>query len=354
MTTERGRPDSTATDLATLINHYISKRLQGTHTALPANVVSYNHSAGTATVQPALRLLLIDDSERRMPPIEDVPVLMQATGSAIARFTLEAGDPVMLLFSERGMSNFRETLEEGSPDRGVRFSLNDAVVLAGGFYRPDHYTETATNRVSTMKVENIEGDSNRSKRDPLFVYTPEELSDDTDRTLPTNVEVSYSLQNKPETAMIRLIGGVLRDEAGEPVLDENDNPIYHKRIDIIGDIYLNGRRIFVEENAPSITDITIPGGRRERTSAGVSVTIAAPDDERAVYLRYRVAEQSDGTAGEWSTTEKQTQTAITNFELSSLEPGTEYHVQVWLEDLFDYTETSGFKHTPAPPLITRS
>ena len=335
MTTERGRPDSTATDLATLINHYISKRLQGTHTALPANVVSYNSERGTATVQPALRLLLIDDSERRMPPIEDVPVLMQATGSAIARFTLEAGDPVMLLFSERGMSNFRETLEEGSPDRGVRFSLNDAVVLAGGFYRPDHYTETATNRASRMPKptdenanRNLKISSNVSPS--IFNFTNSMYNRD-GHPLPDETEVIYALQNKSETAMIRMIGGPILDSTGGAVLDENDNPLHHKRIDIIGDIYLNGRRLFVEGKT---TITTISSNEITRTSAKIGAAIAGEEDtNRYVYLRYRVREQADGTPGQWNTTIRKEQAVPTvTFDLTDLEPGTTYNVEAWLEN----------------------
>ena len=89
--------------------------LKQVHTSLPGVVVSYDAATRRARVQPAVDLLLTDGSTMQKPVILNVPVLWPATGGYFFHMPLEVGDPVMLLFNERDIARFKETLAVGPP-----------------------------------------------------------------------------------------------------------------------------------------------------------------------------------------------------------------------------------------------
>ena len=105
---------------------------QDVHTALPATIVSYDSSTKRALVQPSIRLVLTGDlGEQPRAPIPDVPVFQPSAGGFAALFPVREGDPVMLIFSERGITQFKERYEESTPDDDAPFSPRDAVALLG-------------------------------------------------------------------------------------------------------------------------------------------------------------------------------------------------------------------------------
>ena len=101
-------------------------------TSMPGVVVSYDPDQRLATVQPALRQVLEDGTERSVPPVARVPVLLPAAGGWQINLPLTEGDPVLLIFSQRGLNRWkRDGYAEATPDAQGMLSLKDAIALPG-------------------------------------------------------------------------------------------------------------------------------------------------------------------------------------------------------------------------------
>ena len=97
--------------LAEVIRIAMERRLMDVYVSMPAQVVTYNPATQTATVQPLLRKLgpspTGTDLINPLPPIQNVPVCM--FGSGIWRITVpvNAGDFVLLVWSDRSLDNWK-------------------------------------------------------------------------------------------------------------------------------------------------------------------------------------------------------------------------------------------------------
>lgn len=105
--------------------------LKSIFTCLPATINSYDSSTKRATVKIALKIVKTNGDELTYPIITDVPIIFPATASYSIYFPLAEGDPILLMFSQRGLNDFKKTYEESSPTVGSFFSIVDAVGIVG-------------------------------------------------------------------------------------------------------------------------------------------------------------------------------------------------------------------------------
>lgn len=112
--------------------------------ALPATIVDYDHARQVATVKPTVSarrqdpesLALIPEA---LPTIGNVPVLFPSSTGFAWTFPLLPGDPVLLVFCDRSIDEWKATgAPENVPQDIRRFDLTDAVALVGlrPFTRP--------------------------------------------------------------------------------------------------------------------------------------------------------------------------------------------------------------------------
>ena len=107
------------------------------HTTRPGLIESYDPVTRRARVRAGLRTVLTgeapgEDGEGMEPAVSvNVPVLWPFGGGVIMHFKLAEGDPVHLVFSERGLSEFKTTYELSTPDKTRFFSEADAVAIVG-------------------------------------------------------------------------------------------------------------------------------------------------------------------------------------------------------------------------------
>ena len=106
--------------------HELSK---GLYTMMPGTVVSYADQR--AVVQPDLKVLFHDGREMSRPPIHDVPVAHPSGGGFTVHLPLEPGDKVLLLFSMRGLTRWKQAMRESAPDRGSVMAMVDAIAYPG-------------------------------------------------------------------------------------------------------------------------------------------------------------------------------------------------------------------------------
>ena len=108
------------------------------HTSSPGIVLEYDSRTKRAVVQPALRTRLLPteaDAETRLldkPPILNVPVRQTATGGHMLHHQIDRDDVVLLVFSERGLDQFKEAWQIADPTRGVFFNRRDAMAIPWG------------------------------------------------------------------------------------------------------------------------------------------------------------------------------------------------------------------------------
>jgi hypothetical protein len=106
----------------------------GLHTVMPAEVVSFNASTQTATIQPVIRHARATEGggiEQYLPdPIPNVPVAFFRAGGGAVYIEPEAGDRGILLIAERSTDEFRaQARSDTTPADLRRFSMADALFL---------------------------------------------------------------------------------------------------------------------------------------------------------------------------------------------------------------------------------
>ena len=102
------------------------------HTVAPGIVREYDGPSRRARVQPAFKLTFTDDTPpMAKPPIVDVPVVTTSGGGFLVHCPLMAGDPVLLLFSERGLDHFKAAHEVSDPAGPAMFAERDAIAVPG-------------------------------------------------------------------------------------------------------------------------------------------------------------------------------------------------------------------------------
>ena len=125
----------------------LDQTLKRVHTAIPGVVLSYDTDLRRATVQPGANLLLSDGSTMARPPIANVPILWPSAGGFTLRFPLPARTAVMILYSERDISAFKQTLTAGPLASDRIMADSDAVAIVG-FGPVGAVTEAAADGVS--------------------------------------------------------------------------------------------------------------------------------------------------------------------------------------------------------------
>lgn len=121
------------TSLADVFTGAIDATLGKIHTSMPGKVVSYNSLAQTVDVQPMCkRQLFTADGEKvyeSLPLLPGVPVCFPRGGGYVVTFPLQAGDTVVLVFSEAGLAEFLETGSEAEPWDTRRHHISNAVAI---------------------------------------------------------------------------------------------------------------------------------------------------------------------------------------------------------------------------------
>ena len=101
------------------------------YTIMPGIVESYDQETKRAIIQPGLQNRHTDGRLDDRAPLVNCPVVWPSGGGATLIFPLQQGDPVVLWFSMRGLTSFKDTFKNSAPDRGRFFAKSDAIAYAG-------------------------------------------------------------------------------------------------------------------------------------------------------------------------------------------------------------------------------
>lgn len=133
--------------LAEIVRAYVDERVVGLHVSCPATIVSYDATTQRCSVRPASHVR-IAGQEIALPVIDDVPVSWPRATGCLLSFPLAAGDPVLLVFSDRMLDQWRGTGVVSPPTSPRMHHLTDAIALPLGVW-PDSQPDS---RVSATDV----------------------------------------------------------------------------------------------------------------------------------------------------------------------------------------------------------
>ena len=131
--------DTDYANMAQSIRFAIRQSLKDLYTCMPGIVESYDAETRRAVVKGALKVVTTKKEEIEREAVHNVPVLFPSGGRSAFTFPLEPGDPVLLLYSQRGLANWKKTLDVAAPDIIGFFSEKDAIAIPGfGTDEPEH------------------------------------------------------------------------------------------------------------------------------------------------------------------------------------------------------------------------
>lgn len=124
-------------ELEDAIFEFVIGEIAKIRTVTPAKVISYDATTQRATVQPILRGRYVDEDTleivtTRPPLLSHVPIWWPGSAGVALYAPLEAGDEVMLIISDRALSEWKASdRDDLTPQDMRRFELTDAVALPG-------------------------------------------------------------------------------------------------------------------------------------------------------------------------------------------------------------------------------
>jgi hypothetical protein len=151
-----GRPVSTAELVTAGIESHVSEL----YVARPGKVTAYDPLTNTAVVQPMVKHALVGDVDgsrvyEEIPEIPFVPVMFPRIGSYVVTMPVPVGAPVLLLFNDVSLAEWRDGGGLSEPVDARRHSLGWPVALIGLYPDTDQMSSAAADvaaRVAGMVV----------------------------------------------------------------------------------------------------------------------------------------------------------------------------------------------------------
>lgn len=117
--------------LQELITASFEHQMAGINTCIPGVIVSVDDlSSLIVSVQPTINMKFKDGQVQEFPSITSVPLLMPSSSTSAVTFPVNVGDPVLLVFSQRGTDNFKAgNGRPAAPTDFRKFDLSDAFAI---------------------------------------------------------------------------------------------------------------------------------------------------------------------------------------------------------------------------------
>lgn len=113
-----------------MLKFAFSQMIKSLWVSMPGIIKSYDPTTKRCRVRPAINIRKTDDSTFPSSPVVNVPVVWPSGGGFSLISPLPEGESVEILFSQRGITQFKEIFDQADPGDGI-FAKEDAVVIAG-------------------------------------------------------------------------------------------------------------------------------------------------------------------------------------------------------------------------------
>lgn len=119
-------------ELSDFVTSLVDGLLGQVNTTMPGTIVKYDAKKGLASIRPSFKRFYEGDTKATdLPIIPSVPVWTMGGVDSWLRIPLKKGDPVLLVFAQRSLEAWHERGDQVDPVDNRKFSLNDAIALAG-------------------------------------------------------------------------------------------------------------------------------------------------------------------------------------------------------------------------------
>ena len=118
-------------DVTAALRFVVRQMLKGLSFCMPGVIVSYDAPSRRASVRPALAITTAKGRFIERPVVTDVPVVFPGGGGFLLQFPLSSGDPVLLVYSQRGLNGWKLTHGLAPPDMDSLFGEGDAIAIPG-------------------------------------------------------------------------------------------------------------------------------------------------------------------------------------------------------------------------------
>lgn len=125
----------------------------GKRHCVPARVVSFDSVTQTVVAEPMISAETVDGQRVPLPPAADVPILQLGGGQFVITFNPVAGDPCLLLVSDRCIDAWYETGENRVPADFRQNDLSDCLAIVG--FRPK--PQAITNWMGGCTIRKVDG-----------------------------------------------------------------------------------------------------------------------------------------------------------------------------------------------------
>lgn len=117
-------------DFSIAIDFILNEFKKELNVCIPAIIDSYDRSKKRAIVQIATQKITSGNESVKLPKILDVPHLCQGGGGYLLNTNLKKGDGVLVIFSNRCISKFKDMIDIYTPDNYHVLDINDAMIVA--------------------------------------------------------------------------------------------------------------------------------------------------------------------------------------------------------------------------------
>ena len=125
------------------------------YTSMPGTVLSYDSTNRRASVRGSLDVVLEDGTILNRPVITGVPVVFPCADDFILEFLLSRNDQVLLIFSMRGLSHWKNVHAPSLPDLDAHFAERNALAIPGlgprGAHSPSKKISVSDDSVTVSK-----------------------------------------------------------------------------------------------------------------------------------------------------------------------------------------------------------
>jgi len=122
--------------LESAIRTHVRAAIMDTHTCLPGIIKKFYPETQTATVQPAIQQIFVEQGAVSLPLCVDVPVQFPSGGNFVLTFPVEPEDECLLVFSERAIDFWWDRGRVQLPSEYRLHDLSDAFAIVGVSSKP--------------------------------------------------------------------------------------------------------------------------------------------------------------------------------------------------------------------------
>ena len=178
----------------------LEQRFKELQTMMPGIVEKYDAEKRTVKVKPALNIVYTNQPPQERQPLENVPVVFPGGKDFSITWELEEGDPVIIIYSHRGLGNFTKKLENYSdgndltanPETNTR-KYHDPVVLPLRFYKKGDDNEIGITGNEIGITGNEISITGKSTKDEDDADVPAEIKVSTDDGMNIYIRNPYTI-----------------------------------------------------------------------------------------------------------------------------------------------------------------